>query len=338
MFLNVLDKSKINKVLVISLTNIGDVILTFPVIDILKRDFPSAKLSVVIGPKAKSLLEGNPYLDKVYIFNKHQAPRKSLAWILELRKEKFDLVIDLRNTAIPLMISPRCRTSYRSVLTNNVHMRTKHLNRLNSVYPFGTQANVQYSLFISDDDKQYVAKIIEEEIGPGQRYVVVAPGAADQAKRWPEAGFADVCDQLVKTDHVKIVFVGDEGDRKTARQIKALMTTPWAINLCGQTNLLHLAELFKHCFFTLVNDSAPMHLASYLDVPVLALFGPTDPLKYGPWNFRSGFLRKNESCPLCAQSKNAARHTCMESITSQDVLNALELNRPLKSAHFHHEG
>jgi heptosyltransferase-1 len=331
------DKSKINKILVISLTNIGDVILTFPVIDLLKKNFPSAKLSVVIGPKAKPLLQGNPYLDKVYIFNKHQAPLKSLAWIFELRKEKFDLVIDLRNTAVPLLISPRYRTSYRAGKTNNVHMRVKHLDRLNAVYPFGTQTNVRYSLFISDDHKTYVDKIIEEEIGPGQRYVVVAPGAADQAKRWTEAGFADVCDQLVKTG-MKIVFVGDEGDRKTARQIEGLMTAPRVLNLCGQAGLPHLAELFKHCSFALLNDSAPMHLASYLDVPVLALFGPTDPLKYGPWSFRSAFLRKNGSCPLCARLKNALRHTCMESITSRDVLSALEANMPPASGHLQHEG
>ena len=67
-----IDKSKIKKILVISLTNIGDVVLTFPVIDILKENLPDAKISVLIGPKAESLLKGNPVLDKVYVFNKHQ--------------------------------------------------------------------------------------------------------------------------------------------------------------------------------------------------------------------------------------------------------------------------
>ncbi len=99
------NKSEIKKILVVSLTNIGDVILTFPVIDILKKDFPSAKLSIVIGPKAESLFFKNPYLDKIHIFDKHQPPLKSLSWIGELRRERFDLVVDLRNTAIPFLIS-----------------------------------------------------------------------------------------------------------------------------------------------------------------------------------------------------------------------------------------
>ena len=114
-----LNKSEINKILVISLTNIGDVILTFPVIDILKEDFPSAKLSIVIGPKAESLFCDNPHLEKVHIFNKHQLPFKTLRWVLGMRKEHFDLVVDLRNTAIPFMISPRYRTSCRSPPRNH---------------------------------------------------------------------------------------------------------------------------------------------------------------------------------------------------------------------------
>jgi len=76
----------------VSLTNIGDVILTFPVIDIIRNDFPSAKLFVVIGPKAETLLKGNPYLEKCYIFDKHQSALKSLSWIKALRQEHFDLV------------------------------------------------------------------------------------------------------------------------------------------------------------------------------------------------------------------------------------------------------
>jgi len=73
--------------------------------DILKKDFPSAKLSVVVGPRAESLFYENPNFDTVYLFDKHQPPLKSLSWICQLRGERFDLVVDLRNTAIPLMIA-----------------------------------------------------------------------------------------------------------------------------------------------------------------------------------------------------------------------------------------
>lgn len=328
-----LDKSKINKILVISLTNIGDVILTFPVIDILKRDFPSAKLSVVIGPKAESLLQGNPHLDRVYLFDKHQSPLKSLSWVLRLRKKRFDLVVDLRNTAIPFMISPRYRTPCRVEKAAGLHMREKHLRRFKSVYAFTEGAVEPRALFVPQEDERDVDRLIEREIGRVGRYVIVAPGAADCSKRWPEEGFAFVCDRLVRDNNIKVVFAGSEEDGAVAQRINALMKSD-ALNLCGRISLTQLAALLQRCFFAIVNDSAPMHLASYLNIPVLALFGPTDPSKYGPWSSRSCFLRKNESCPACRHPQTSSAHTCMAAITSGDVLSALRIDMGADRVHF----
>jgi len=319
------NKSEIKKILVVSLTNIGDVILTFPVIDILKKDFPSAKLSIVVGPKAESLFCENPFLDKVYIFDKHQPPLKSLSWIRELRRERFDLVVDLRNTAIPFMITPRYRTSYRVKNNDNCHMKEKHLNHLGTVYVPESQCVEQCALFVATRDVEYVDQLIEKEIGRDGRYVIVAPGAADHSKQWPDKKFANICDRLIKDHNVKIIFVGNKEDRKVASRINKLMIAD-AVNLCGRTNLVQLAELYKHCFFTIVNDSAPMHLASYLNIPVLALFGPTDPSQYGPWSLRSCFLRKNETCQACAKPKLKKEHVCMDSITDEDVYGMLKIN------------
>ncbi|MCK5083844.1 MAG: glycosyltransferase family 9 protein [Candidatus Omnitrophica bacterium] len=317
-----LDRSKINKILVVSLTNIGDVILTFPVIDILKRDFPSAKLSIVIGPKAESLFCENPDLDKVYVFDKHQPPLKTLAWVFELRRQRFDLVIDLRNTAIPFLISPRYRTFFRVDKASNVHMRDKHLNRLRSIHAVETEASESKALFISEPDKNYVEEFIGKKIGAGQKYVVVAPGAADSSKRWSEENFAFVCDRLIADYNLKVIFAGDEGDQKVVGRINKLMASG-SLNLCGRTSLVQLAELFRHCFFAIVNDSAPMHLASYLNVPVLALFGPTDPQKYGPWGTCSYMIKKDVDCPACREPRNSYKHICMQAISKEDVLDVM---------------
>lgn len=319
------NKSKINKILLISLTNIGDVILTFPVIDILKKEFPAAKLSIVIGPKAESLLKRNPFLEKVYVFDKHQSFVKSLSWIFAMKREHFDLVIDLRNTAIPFMLSPRYRTSCWVKKTDGVHMMEKHLERFRSVFTFEASTVERCALFIPGEDEYYVDQLIEKEIGRDMKYVIVAPGAADRSKRWPEEGFAVVCDRLIKDHHIKIVFVGDDGDRKVAQRINKLMEAN-AINLCGCISLVQLAQLLRHCFFTIVNDSAPMHLASYLNVPVIAFFGPTDPSKYGPWGTQSFFFRKNGSCRACAQPKASLEHTCMNAITPDDALTMIRKN------------
>ncbi|VAX35112.1 ADP-heptose--lipooligosaccharide heptosyltransferase II, partial [hydrothermal vent metagenome] len=274
-----LDKFKIKKILLISLTNIGDVVLTFPVMDILKRDFPDAKFSIVVGPKAESLLKNNPHLDNLYLFNKHQSGFKMLNWIWQLRKERFDMVIDLRNTAIPFLLGAKHRTPLVKRKARNVHMKEKHLGRLKTVYDYKEKEVKSCILFVGEKDKQYVKELIYKNIGD-QKFIIIAPGAADFAKRWPAESF--VCAGDVLAQKVKVVLIGGNQDREVADQVTSLMRAK-VINLCGQTNLVQSAELIKHSQFVLTNDSAPMHLASYLNIPTLVVFGPTSPQQYGPW-------------------------------------------------------
>ncbi len=319
-----MNKSTIKKIFVISLSNIGDVVLTFPVMDILKQDFPEASLSVVIGPKAESLVMGNPNFDKVYVYDKHQIFTKTLSWMGQLRRERFDLVVDLKNTAIPFVIFPRYRTSCFTKKNEGLHMRQKHLDRLKSVYPYSQEALQRYALSVSDEDKNFVTELIQKEIGSNQRYVIFAPGAANWDKRWTQEGFAQVADQLVAEHQVKIIFVGNEKENKVAQSIAQMMDNPSA-NLCGRLNLIQLAEVITHCCLAVVNDSAPMHLASYLNKPVVALFGPSDPKKYGPWSAKCRYIKNPQPCAACAHAKSAAKHTCMQAITSEEVMEAVRV-------------
>lgn len=319
------DKSSITKILVISLTNIGDVILTFPVIDILKRDFPNAEFSLVVGPKAASIVEGNHHFKRIHIFDKHQPLLKTLRWVSSLRLERFDLVVDLRNTAIPFFISPRYRTPLIAVHSGRMHMSQKHLQRLRSVYDYGLEADKKYALHIPEEARRGADEILRSKIGHGQRYAVIAPGAADHAKRWIERGFAEVCFHLMKRHYMGIVIVGDENDGSIAQRVYEVLQEDSVVNLCGQTTLPQLAAILGRCSLAIVNDSAPMHLASYLDVPVLALFGPTDAAQYGPWGTKGFYVRKNQSCPACRKLKSDARHTCMAAITTQDVLSCFQV-------------
>ena len=203
-------------------------------------------------------------------------------------------------------------------------MRDKHLKRLNRVYPYQKESANKYALSIPEKDKEYVGELIKNEIG-NNKFVVVGPGAADEIKRWTIEGFAFVCDKIIENNGIKIVFIGDaDEDKKVVELIAKLMKND-SIDLSGRINLIQLAELFKHCLFTIVNDSAPMHLASYLNVPVLGIFGPTDPKKYGPWSSHSHFLNKSEYCSACSQRGERSGHTCMDAISSKDVLKTFEI-------------
>lgn len=319
-----MNKQDIKKILVISLTNIGDVVLTFPAIDILIRDFPDAEISIVVGPRAESIVCGNPKFHKVYVYNKKDSILKQGAWVWELIKQRFDLLVDLRNTALPVLIAPKYHTSIFKTKSDGLHMKDKHLKCLLSVHEYGSIEAKKKSLFISDEDKSYIMDVRYNEIGDDD-YVVVAPSSASDSKRWSNEGFAKVTDYLVKNCNMKIVFVGDNKDREVAREIAKFMEHD-SVNLCGRTNLVQLAELILHCRFALVNDSAPMHVASYMNIPVLALFGPTSIEKYGPWSKDSFSLKNNTECEKCNDPKLKIDHTCMMGISSEDVIKCLQEN------------
>ena len=318
-----INNSKIKKILVISLTNIGDIILTFPVIDILKEAFPAAELSVVVGPKGESLFRGNPQIHQLYLFDKRQPVKQVIEWIKELRKQTFDMIVDLRNSAIPFFIRSRYKTS-PFLRRGKQHMRWQHLNRLKSIYPFVMEAKDRHALYVSAHDRQYVEEVLEKEIGEREKYVVISPGAADQKKRWTEEGFAVVGDWIIQKHHLRVVFVGDEADKKVTQNVIRKMSQP-AIDLAGKISLTQLACLLQSCVFAIVNDSAPLHLASYLNVPVLALFGPTNPNKYGPWSLHNCVIRKQENCFACRGGNGKKPHTCMQAIQVKDIWDAFEI-------------
>ncbi len=318
-------KSEIKKILVVSLSNPGDVILTFPVVDILLENFPDAPLSVVAGEKAKEFFTGNPFIQNVYVFNKKSSSWDKLSWVLHLRRERFDLIVDLRNTAIPFFAGGQYRTSYRMSKKPLMHMKEKHLNRLRTVLDFSHESRTRRAIYITAQDKKFVDDVFKSGIGEGETFVVVSPGAANHIKRWREEGFARVCESLAARHKAKIVFVGDQNDRALARSIAAQMKHP-VVDLTAQTTLLQLAEVIHRAKLVIANDSAVMHLASYLNVPTLAIFGPTDEHKYGPWSDRSWVVRKNLFCSPCEKSGCAYHHECMEEIRSEEVLSVLEKN------------
>lgn len=302
-----LNKSEINNILVITLSNIGDVILTCPVLDVLFSNFPQAKISVVVGPKAAPLFSNNSRIQNVIVFDKHQPPGAMLRWIKDIRRDKFDLTVDLRHTLIPLCIHTRYRTSLiRRGFSG--HMKDKHLLRLKEVLgewagPVGRQAIAPIPFELRD-------------LWPYESrgaFVVICPGAADGRKRWEEEKFSELSDRLVAMSSAVIVFIGDQQDFQIAERIRSAMKSP-SLNLCGKATLTQSAGIIKEAALVITNDSAPLHLASYFNKPVVGIFGPTDPRKYGPWSEQGVFIKK-ETCAVEAQG--AISHVSVEDVLAR---------------------
>ncbi len=321
MFFRVSDKSKVHKILVISLSNIGDVVLTLPVVDILRRDFSHASVSIVVGPKAESLLRDSPAFQEVIILDKHQ-PRSALwKWIGELRRRKFDLMIDLRNSMIPFMVLPRYMTPPEMRRQKGLHMRYKHLARLRAVHAFSDEHAGRGCLAVSDADSRAVDGMLGES-GP---FAVMSPGSADQAKRWSVSGFAAVAKYVKKEYDLTTVFLGDRQDQQISARIVSQLDTP-VIDLCGQTTLSQSAEIVRRAAVAVVNDSAVLHLAGYHNVPTVGLFGYTDPVKYGPWSDQSVVIRP-DGPPLKDGSSTPDKVRYIESIPPEAVTGRIRMEQ-----------
>jgi len=303
-------------ILVISLTNIGDVVLTMPVLDILKRDFPSARISVVVGPKGEGFLRDNPAFHRIYVFHKNRSFKDVLKWFWGLREQKYDLVIDLRNTAMPFFLRTRRRTSPFLLRKKKRHMLDQHLERLSAVHLVKNREADKKALTFSEEDRSVVDGWIKD-FGIDRGFAVVSPGAAGEHKRWTVEGFACACDYLIEDCKCPVILIGDERDQDCVAQVRAKMKQE-AHDLCGQTTLTQAAALIARAGLVLTNDSAPLHLASYLDVPVVTLFGPTSSDQYGPWGKSGRVIQAQGDCPACQGVKDAA-HKCMSNITEEEV-------------------
>ncbi|MCA9399692.1 MAG: glycosyltransferase family 9 protein [Candidatus Omnitrophica bacterium] len=318
-----IDPAKVKNILIFSLSNIGDVILTFPVIDLVFEKFPNAKVSVVMGPKALMLFADNVYFEEWIVFDKHQRASKNLKWALWVRERKFDLIIDLRQTAIKLFLMPIRGTSMLFPKKSKGHMREKHLNRLAEVVDFDGPAKEKKALYIPEKKRTEIEKEVKAKFG-NQKYIVVSPSAADKAKRWPVEGYIEVCRHWIQQYNTKIILVGNgREDRLINEEMVAALPQQDVLNLCFKATLVQLAAVLEGAVLAFGNDSAPMHMASYLDKPVLTLFGPTDPVKYGPWSSNGHFLKKREMSFFNYKDMDWRHHS--DCITIDDVIRAVQM-------------
>ncbi len=315
--------NKINKILFITLNNIGDCILALPVLDFIIENFPQAKITVMSGPRPKELFENNPYLDQTIIFDKRRKLREKIKLFKQLKKEKFGLVVDLRSSLFGVLLSSRYNTSSGLIIPKNItHMRDRHLYKALSFEPRAQSPEIRRkSLYIKPQDEEYIKKILNENnIKEQDKIVVIAAGARSHIKKWPQDRFAGLISSLPKEGPVKIVLIGDKDDIATNKYIAEHTQIP-LLDLSGKTALMQLAALLKRASLLITNDSAPLHLGSYLNLPIVAIFGPTNELKYGPWSEVCAVVKKDIHCRPCEKAQcRFGTLKCMEIIQVEDVL------------------
>lgn len=314
----------VNKILFITLSNIGDCILTLPVLDTLRERSPKAKVTVMVGPRAKEIFEANPYIDKLIIYDKYMPLRQKVKLFFILKKEHFDLVVDLRNTLYGALLPVRFRTSpFLRIPSNIQHMKERNLYRLYralKMRPSNAYTTTNKSLFISQQDKDYIKHLLEiNNINSQDKIVIISAVARGAARRWGKENFVRISGGLSRD--YKVILTGTESDKAVTQYIRNNCTGN-IFDFAGLTNIKQLAYLMQRSSLLVVCDTGVLHLASYLDVPVLALFGASDDKKYGPWPKNKTAVASRELfCRPCLEAQcRFGNVDCMRLIKADDVL------------------
>ncbi|MDP1853334.1 MAG: glycosyltransferase family 9 protein [Candidatus Omnitrophota bacterium] len=301
------------KILFIALSNIGDCILTLPVLDLLIEEYPGAEFSVICGPRAKEVFENNTFVKKIIIYDKKGSMREKINFIAKLRGEKYDSAADLRHTVLPFLIGVKRISRLFSPPKDIRHMRDRHLSKMqNAECRMRNAVRHFFQENKSTNNKEY------------GEYVLVAPGARSHLKRWNSESFAKVCDKISEALGLNVVLVGGNDDKAITDEIISRMHRT-AVNLAGFTSISDLAFLVKGAKLIVTCDSACLHLASYLNMSIIAIFGPTDENKYGPWSDNYVVVKREIFCRPCEKAQcKFGTVDCMKLIKPEDVLRQTE--------------
>ncbi len=284
----------VKEILLVTLSNIGDVVLTTPVIMVLRERFPQAKLTVVAGPRARGILEGSHLIDRLVIYDKKAGWKSQIAFWWSLQGIRYDLVVDLRNTAIPFLIHARRRSPlFRRF--QETGMRDRHLEVLMQM-GIRPEFRKPFDFYSAAEEANLMAKLKDAGVRQSRDWIVIAPVAASELKTWPLERFQQLMKRLLVEFSGEILLIGNERERDQADQLSRL--APGRVfNIAGMTTLREAAALIHRSGLLIANDSALMHLGFELNRPVVALFGPTDPSRYGRKGPRFRILR-SPSLPL----------------------------------------
>lgn len=325
------------RILVVNVNWIGDVLFSTPFIRAVREAYPDSHIACLLHPRCKEVLELNPCLNEIIIYDEeyaHRGPLGKLGLISALRKKHFDAAFILHRSFTKALITMLAgipeRIGYPTknrfmVLTRTVEEPTDQPHKveyfLNLARAAGiTPRDVSYEFFIDGPDREFIRNFLHKGgVGDNDCLVALCPGGNWEPKRWPAENFARVAGLLAERFGAKIVISGAKRDWPLAENIRSLMKTD-AVIACGRTTLRQAAGLFERANLVIANDTGVMHLAVAMKSRVIALFGPTSPAITGPYgDGRYRVISKNDTCEVPCYDFTCKDNHCMRAITLEDV-------------------
>jgi len=338
-------KKKIKSVLIIQLGDIGDVVWATPTFRAVKEAYPHAKVSVLLRNGSGSLLEADPHIYKIFEVKQYRGnllkrALKQLAFIRNLRKERFDLAFDLRSDDRGAFMALLSGASIRaSIVYHYVPWRNKlftHLadpppvdkmvcsaaeQSLRVVREFGihSQDNVP-KLSVSGKIHNRVKQLFDKEGIDDNRIITLNPFSRWKYKEWGYDKWAKVIDWLWEEYGIAMVIIGGIEEKEQSEHM-VQRCCGRIFNLTGKTTLGELAGVLNHSYLHLGVDSAAPHIAAAVGIPTITIYGPSDWRDWAPEGKKHRVVIPDDACVPCQQKgcEGTGKSRCLEELDVDNV-------------------
>jgi heptosyltransferase-1 len=341
------------RILVLRLSAVGDVIRTLPAVKALKEHTPSSSITWIVEEPSQAFLRSQPEVDEVMLFPRKRWTKgiKSLGgiwgtieemwgFVKDLRRKKFDVVLDFHGILKSGVLSflsgsprrigyDRSSTKEGNFLFSNVKVSlpqqkiSRFQRNLALLNGMGVEVEEpKYSLHIPPEDREYVASFFRaSSANRNKPLIAIHPGTSPQAifKRWMPDRYAQLADRLVRELNASVLFTWGDGELEWVEGIRREMKEP---SLLGPKteSLTQLGEVYKNCDLYIGGDTGPMHIASLMGIPAVVIYGPTDPVENVPFGNHIK-VRKEVGCNPCHEY-SCKRLVCIKAISTDEVFKA----------------
>jgi heptosyltransferase-2 len=328
--LTIKELSKLNKILIIRLSSLGDILLTTPLIRSIKTQFPDVKIDMLIREEYADVIKLNPYLNYKLFYKKKEEENNRL--IEQLKNNQYELVLDLQNNLRSNKITSSLKTTkvkFNKRSIDKFLLVNFKINRLRKA----PQIPVRYSNAIQNfrlDEKGldlFKDKPASTVLIGKNNLIGFCPGARHFTKRWPKEYFIELGNKLSQNGFAIVLF-GGKIDKGICEELHKAISN--SINLSNDDDLLQTAADMKLCKVIVCNDSGLMHTASAMDTKVMVIFGSTvKEFGFAPYNCANLILENNSlTCRPCShigRSECPKKHfECMKSIKPEFVSERLQ--------------
>ena len=341
---------KFDRILIIKMSAIGDVVHALPFLEVLRRNHPAAQIDWLVEEATVDLIRGHRDIDRIFVSRRNSWPRRLsrpataaaaildiLRFLRDLRRTRYDVAIDLQGLLKSGLWLAAARADRKIGLSGAREGALLFTNETPVPIDYNRHAIDRYlqvadvlgcrpvpwegAVPVSTSDEEKVAAILEQEGIDRRPIVAINPMARWESKLWIPERFAALADRLALHHGCRIVFTGSRDDRPALEVIGRRMVAP-ALNLAGRTTLKELSALLSRASVLVCTDTGPMHIANTMKCPVVALFGPTAPWRTGPYGGGNRVVRAAVPCAPCFK-KSCDDCRCMREIGVDEVAEAV---------------